>query len=534
MVSTFTPNKGIEQPANNDYVNTWDVPVNADWSDIDTAFGGSTALNSTGLSGNQTLTLTQYRPLSLLISGTPTATITYVVPSGVGGQWVICNNTTGTPQTVQIKSNAGGASLVIPLNTCTLVSCDGSATGMRFSFTVSPPAGGSNTQIQFNSGGLLSGSASLTWDGTTVSATGLNIAGNVILGSGSGSTLTLNGSTITAPNNLSVGATPALFINTSTNQVGVATSTVGSAALTVAGTIHSTSGGIEFPDSTTQSTAAVNITPGGSTTQVQFNDGGVFNGTSGLIFIKGTNTLTTGTLTLTNALGIAYGGTGKTTGAVTVIVTQTFSASGTYTPNANMLYAMVEAWGGGGGSGGAVGPAIGASSGGGGAGAYSRKTMSKATIGSSQTVTIGGGGSAGSGTGPTAGGNGGTTSLGSLVTAPGGSGSAACNANVGLQAGGAGGVAGTADLAGIGQPGGSTGGYTSGFSAGGQGGSTLVGAGGISVFVNAGGGGFTQVGQAGTGYGSGASGAVVYSGGGTANGAAGQGGYMIVTEYCYA
>ena len=39
MTSTFTTNKSIEKPANGDYVNDWNVPVNADWDIIDQAFG---------------------------------------------------------------------------------------------------------------------------------------------------------------------------------------------------------------------------------------------------------------------------------------------------------------------------------------------------------------------------------------------------------------------------------------------------------------------------------------------------------------
>jgi hypothetical protein len=52
-------------------------------------------------------------------------------------------------------------------------------------------------------------------------------------------------------------------------------------------------------------------TPGGSNTQVQFNNSGAFGGSANLTF-NGT-TLTANTLNLTNALGVAYGGTGTTT-----------------------------------------------------------------------------------------------------------------------------------------------------------------------------------------------------------------------------
>jgi hypothetical protein len=56
-------------------------------------------------------------------------------------------------------------------------------------------------------------------------------------------------------------------------------------------------------------------TPGGSDTQVQFNDGGAFGGDAGLVYVKGTDTLTAGNLVLTNALPVAQGGTGSTSAA---------------------------------------------------------------------------------------------------------------------------------------------------------------------------------------------------------------------------
>ena len=51
-------------------------------------------------------------------------------------------------------------------------------------------------------------------------------------------------------------------------------------------------------------------TPGGIDTQVQFNDGGNFGGDAGLTYNKTTDTLSAGTLALTNALTVSNGGTG--------------------------------------------------------------------------------------------------------------------------------------------------------------------------------------------------------------------------------
>ena len=131
MTSTYTANKRIEKPASGDYPNTWATPVNVDWDVIDQAFGGTTSLNATG--GSATLTATQYRSLFLNISGAISADVTYTIPSGVGGQWIVYNSTTdatGGPWTITIASGGGGTSVVVPRSFRIMVVCDG--TNVRF------------------------------------------------------------------------------------------------------------------------------------------------------------------------------------------------------------------------------------------------------------------------------------------------------------------------------------------------------------------------------------------------------------------
>ena len=131
MASSYTANKTLEKPANGDQVDTWNVPVNADWDIIDQAFGGVTSLNAT--SGSATLTVAQYRSLSLSVSGAMSANVTYTLPivSGglvAGGQWIVNTTTTdgsGGPWTVTIASAAGGTSVVIPRNKPLIISSDG-------------------------------------------------------------------------------------------------------------------------------------------------------------------------------------------------------------------------------------------------------------------------------------------------------------------------------------------------------------------------------------------------------------------------
>ncbi len=294
MVSTYTANKRIEQPGFNDYVDTWDVPVNNDWAIIDLALGGSVSINTTGLSGNITLLTAQYQPLKIVLTGTPTGAINYRVPSGVGGLWVVRNNTSGG-QTVTIDSLAGGSAVTIPAATNTLVTCDGTASGMFLAINTSPAAAGSTTQVQYNSAGLLAGSANFTFDGTTASLAGLAVLGNTVLGDASGDTLTINGTAVAIPNTLNIG-TNTLFLQPTGTKVGIGTATLGSEMLTVAGVIYSTAGGIKFPDGTSQTSAAAAVA--GSNTQVQFNDGGSFGAEAAFTYNKTTDLLTVPSLTV--------------------------------------------------------------------------------------------------------------------------------------------------------------------------------------------------------------------------------------------
>lgn len=325
-----TANKDLQEPAYNSFVNSWDTPVNSNTSILDAAFGSSTSLNATGLSGNQTLSASQYQPFQLIVAGLPLGTTTYVVPAGVGGFWVFENATSGG-FTIGIKSAAGGSTITVAAGFRTFVACDGTANGMKLCISTSVTAGGSNTQIQYNGAGVLSGSSSLTWDGTKIDTTGLTVNGNTILGSGSGSTTRINGTAVAIPNNLNFNSNT-LFLEQSTGRVGIGIASALADLLTVAGTIRSTTGGIVFPDGSTQTTAAGSGGASGSTNWVQYNNGGSFSSQSNFTFVAGTGVLSvpvisaSGTITAGSsitastfvgtwngtAISVAKGGTGLT------------------------------------------------------------------------------------------------------------------------------------------------------------------------------------------------------------------------------
>lgn len=206
------------------------------------------------------------------------------------------------------------------------------------------------------------------------------------------------------------------------------------------------------------------------------------------------------------------------------VAVQSFNTSGTYTPTAGMAYCIVETWGGGGGGGGIVGGATSSGGGGGGgAGSYSRRYLTAAQIGVSQTVTIGAAGSAGA-AGNNAGGAGGTTSVGALCISNGGGGGGGSGGQ--NASSGPGGSTGTGDVVSPGQAGGPGSGGTAAIApiGTGSGGNSIVGAGGQCPLSN-------NNGNSATGFGAGGSGGTANSTTSSFSGGPGVKGYVVITEF---
>jgi len=105
-------------------------------------------------------------------TGTPSANATVNIPDGVEKSYIIKNSTSGS-STLTIKTTSGtGVSFSGTDKGYKLLYSDGTNVT---SIALASPPGGSDTQIQFNSGGTaFGGSANLVWDGTnvTLGATG--------------------------------------------------------------------------------------------------------------------------------------------------------------------------------------------------------------------------------------------------------------------------------------------------------------------------------------------------------------------------
>ncbi len=161
-----TTNKGLNEPAANSP--NWDVPLNQNFGYIDAALGEETTKSATGVGTTPVvLTTAEYRNLILTITGTLTANVTYHIPSGIGGQWIVANNTTGS-FTLTIGSAGGGASVVIPTGGRRTVYSDGTNVYNADNTTA---AIGSSGTIIYNNGTNLTGSTGLLYDGSKVTVT---------------------------------------------------------------------------------------------------------------------------------------------------------------------------------------------------------------------------------------------------------------------------------------------------------------------------------------------------------------------------
>jgi hypothetical protein len=106
-----TTNKGLTEPANGSL--NWDAPLNTNFDIIDSAFGGAVTKSVTGLTGTITLAAADYQNLIIIFTGTLSANLIYQVPSGVGGQWVLINGTSGA-FTLTFRTAAAGTTVVVP------------------------------------------------------------------------------------------------------------------------------------------------------------------------------------------------------------------------------------------------------------------------------------------------------------------------------------------------------------------------------------------------------------------------------------
>ena len=122
MAITNTANKELNVIGIGD--TGWGVPTNDNVTILDKALGSFTTV--TGTSGSITLTDTQYQNMCLK-SGTAAffANVTFVIPSGVAGQWVVINQSATSNFELRIKNAANATFISIPIDQVRTVYSDG-------------------------------------------------------------------------------------------------------------------------------------------------------------------------------------------------------------------------------------------------------------------------------------------------------------------------------------------------------------------------------------------------------------------------
>lgn len=221
MASSFTTNKVLEKPGNGDYVDTWNVPVNGDMDIIDQAFGGTTALNATG--GSATLTDSQYRSLFINISGAISASVTYTIPSGKAGQWIVFNSTTdasGGPWTITFASGGGGTSFAVPRNTRMHIVCDGTNV-RKLTYLYEDSSGNLAITNNLSAGGSVTAGAAVSdvsGNVRTVPANSQTGSYTLVVTDNGKYISTTTGGIIVPPSIFSVGQVVSVYNNSGSNQ----------------------------------------------------------------------------------------------------------------------------------------------------------------------------------------------------------------------------------------------------------------------------------------------------------------------------
>ena len=245
MASSFTKNKDLEKPGNGDYVDTWNVPVNGDMSIIDYSFGYTISFNASagsktlGSYNHTTKTLDEYSyiPLIINVGGTMSADVTYTIPAGVGGQWIVYNNTvdsTGTGPWKVTFALTGGTSVVIPRGVRTMMYTDTSGVTDGVYIVNNTPSDNSVTTAALQNGavtlpkindsakataaeynaGQLTAVVTGTITGTTLSVTAV-ASGEIKIGMVISGTGVTDGTTITAFISGTLGSTGTYTVSVS-------------------------------------------------------------------------------------------------------------------------------------------------------------------------------------------------------------------------------------------------------------------------------------------------------------------------------
>jgi hypothetical protein len=106
MATTLTTNKQFSKQGTGDNPGAWGPIVNTNFDLLDTNLGGTYAQGLTNV--DVSISLANAENLRIQLTGVLLANVAVKLPSGMGGFWIIDNQTTGS-FTVTVKTTAGGS-----------------------------------------------------------------------------------------------------------------------------------------------------------------------------------------------------------------------------------------------------------------------------------------------------------------------------------------------------------------------------------------------------------------------------------------
>jgi hypothetical protein len=331
MTTAYSTNLELALPVQGELSGTWGDTVNNGITQyLDAAIAGSqiisgsqTAVTLTNTNGDATATniaqagsgatgTAQYQIIRC--TGNPAGLLTVTISdTGVAGysKTFVIINATSTSQSVKIVGSGPTTGITVASGDKALVAWNGSDF-----VRVGASAGGSDTQVQFNSSGNLAGSANLTFDGTNLSTTGQFIS-------------TKTGSSTDASGQVYLNGATSNRIDFNSNGTGAPAFTTRSAGTKL----------VLFPSlSGSVTDYAMGISAATMWSSVPENNGSFtfkwYGATTEVASLSGTGTFTANTLTPTNALGAAYGGTGLTSTTAYSVVFSGTTGTGAFQASA--------------------------------------------------------------------------------------------------------------------------------------------------------------------------------------------------------
>lgn len=120
MTATNTTNKALSEPASGDL--NWDVNLNANFTTIDKAFGSFVNISTT--TGNYALTTSDLQNMCFKSNTSAfTGNVTFTIPNGIAGQWVVVNQSASSAFTLSVV--CGASSVLVDRGTVRSIYCDG-------------------------------------------------------------------------------------------------------------------------------------------------------------------------------------------------------------------------------------------------------------------------------------------------------------------------------------------------------------------------------------------------------------------------